>query len=268
MRDQDSIVAAAELIRKKFGRLDVLVNNAGIVGEFPAGTSFEERLKFNVPSQAPLSYVRSVYETNVFGVIAVTQAMLPLLREAPAGRIVNVGSSSGSLTLNANPDFAYRNVFGAAYSPSKAALSATTLAFAIELEKTNIKVNVVCPGFVATDLNDHRGYRTVEQGAKQAVKMALIGPDGPTGTFTDEEGTVPWYVRAESQSMQAAYQRIAGTPNVQSDYASCSLNTTPRQQIYNSAGARHEHHSQHDPHHGRRLWSRPRPRGSIIPCGH
>ena len=190
--DQASITAAAERIRSEFGRLDVLVNNAGIVGEFPAGTSFEERLKFNAPSLAPLSYIRSVYETNVFGVIAVTQAMLPLLCEAPAGRIVNVGSSSGSLTLNANPEFPYRQVFGAAYSPSKAALSATTLAFAIELEKTHIKVNVVCPGFVATDLNDYRGYRTVEQGAKQAVKMALIGPDGPTGTFTDEDGTVPW----------------------------------------------------------------------------
>ncbi len=190
--DQVSIAAAADRIRAEFGQLDVLVNNAGIVGEFPAGTPFEERMKSNVPSQAPLDYVRSVYETNVFGVMAVTQAMLPLLREAPAGRIVNVGSSSGSLTLNANPEFQYRNVFGAAYSPSKAALSAVTLAFAIELEKTNIKVNVVCPGFVATDLNDHRGYRTVEQGARQAVKMALLGPDGPTGTFTDEDGTVPW----------------------------------------------------------------------------
>ena len=170
----------------------VIILGAGIVGEFAEGTPFEERLKFNAPSQAPLSYIRSVYETNVFGVIAVTQAMLPLLREAPAGRIVNVGSSLGSLTLNANPESQFRNIFGSAYSPSKAALSATTLAFAIELEKTNIKVNVVCPGYVATDLNDHRGYRTVEQGAKQAVKMALIGPDGPTGTFTDEDGTVPW----------------------------------------------------------------------------
>src|SRR5580698_9048413 len=102
-------------------------------------------------SVVSLDEVRAVYETNVFGVIAVTQAMLPLLREAPAGRIVNVGSSSGSLTLNANPEFPFRHVFGSAYSPSKAALSATTLAFAIELEKTNIKVNVVCPGYVATE---------------------------------------------------------------------------------------------------------------------
>ena len=190
--DQASITAAAEHIRKEFGRLDVLVNNAGIAGEFPPGTPFEERLKFNAPSQAPLSYVRSVYETNVFGVMAVTQAMLPLLREAPAGRIVNVGSSLGSLPLNANPESPFRSMFGSAYSPSKAALNATTLAFAIELEKTAIKVNVVCPGYVATDLNNYSGHRTVEQGATQAVKMALLGPDGPTGTYTDEDGTIPW----------------------------------------------------------------------------
>jgi NAD(P)-dependent dehydrogenase (short-subunit alcohol dehydrogenase family) len=190
--DLASITAAAERIHKEFGRLDVLVNNAGTAGEFPDRTPLEERLKFNVPGQSPLSYVRSVYETNVFGVIAVTQAMLPLLREAPAGRIVNLGSSAASLALNSKPDFSLRNLFGVAYGPSKAALSATTLAFAIELEKTNIKVNIVCPGYVATDLNDYHGYRTVEQGAKQAVKMALVGPDGPTGTFTNEEGTVPW----------------------------------------------------------------------------
>jgi NAD(P)-dependent dehydrogenase (short-subunit alcohol dehydrogenase family) len=91
-------------IRTELGHLDVLVNSAGIVGEFPVGTPFEERLTFNAPSVSPLSYVRSVYETNVFGVIAVTQAMLPLLRESAAGRIVNVRSSSGSLTLNANPE--------------------------------------------------------------------------------------------------------------------------------------------------------------------
>lgn len=116
---------------------------------------------------------------------------MPLLRESAAGRVVNVGSSAGSLTLNANPQLAYRNIFGAAYSPSKTALSATTLTFAIELEKTNTKVNVVCPGYVATELNDSRGFPTVEQGAKQAVKMALIGPGGATGTFTDEDGTIP-----------------------------------------------------------------------------
>lgn len=190
--DQASIATAAERIRREFGRLDVLVNNAGIASTAAPGTPFEERLKANRPSTAPLDYVRAVYETNVFGVIAVTQAMLPLLREAPAGRIVNLGSSSGSLTLNANPSYEHRPVFGAAYSPSKAALHATTLAFAIELEATNIKVNAACPGFTATDLNGFRGTRTVEQGAREAVRLALIGPHGPTGTLSDEDGLVPW----------------------------------------------------------------------------
>ncbi|AEU35261.1 SDR family oxidoreductase [Granulicella mallensis] len=190
--DSASIVAAADLIRNEFGRLDVLVNNAGITSVVPPGTSFEERMKTNIPSSSPLDNVRGVFETNVFGVIAVTQAMLPLLREAPAGRIVNLGSSSGSLTLNSNPSYEYRHVFGAAYSPSKTALHAISLAFALELEKTNIKVNVACPGYTATDLNNFRGIRTVEQGAREAVRLALLGPDGPTGTFSDEDGPVSW----------------------------------------------------------------------------
>ena len=190
--DPSSIAVAAERIRTEFGRLDVLVNNAGIASTAAPGTPFEERLKANRPSTAPLDYVRAIYETNVFGVMAVTQAMLPLLREAPAGRIVNVGSSSGSLTLNADPNYAYRQVFGAAYSPSKTALHAVTLAFAIELETTAIKVNAACPGFTATDLNDFRGTRTVEQGAREAVRLALIGPDGPTGTLSNEGGLIPW----------------------------------------------------------------------------
>ncbi len=131
-------------------------------------------METNVPSASPLENIRAVFETNVFGVVAVTQAMLPLLHEAPAGRIVNMGSSSGSLTLNSNPGYQYRSVFGAAYSPSKTALHAISLAFAIELEKTNIKVNVACPGFTATDLNNFRGTRTVEQGAREAVRLALL----------------------------------------------------------------------------------------------
>lgn len=190
--DRASIEAAADRVRSEFGRLDVLVNNAGIASTAPPGTSFEERLKENVPSAASMDEVRAIFETNVFGLMAVTQAMLPLLREAPAGRIVNMGSSSGSLALNADPAFAYRHVFGAAYSPSKATVHAMTLAFAIELENTAIKVNTACPGFTATDLNDFRGTRTVEEGAREAVRLALLGPDGPTGTFSDDNGTVPW----------------------------------------------------------------------------
>jgi NAD(P)-dependent dehydrogenase (short-subunit alcohol dehydrogenase family) len=189
--NQGSIKAAAERIGSELGRLDVLVNNAGIAQAGKAGRSFEEVVKSNKPGTASLEEVRALFETNVFGVMAVTQAMLPLLREAPAGRIVNVSSSSGSLTLNADPSFPYRAVFGN-YSVSKAALNAVTLAFALELESTRIKVNAACPGFTATDLNDFRGTRTVEQGAREPVRLALLDENGPTGTFSDEAGRVPW----------------------------------------------------------------------------
>ena len=132
-----------------------------------------------------------MFETNVIGVIAVTQAMLPLLREAPAGRIVITASSGGSLMLNSNPTNPHRTMFGN-YSVSKAASHAVMLAFALSLESTNIKVNAACPGFTSTALNNFRGTRSLEQGAREPVRLALIGDDGPTGTFSDEDGIVPW----------------------------------------------------------------------------
>jgi len=124
-----------------------------------------------------------VFETNVFGVIAVTQAMLPLLREAPSARIVNVSSSSGSLTLNSDPANPHRAMFGT-YSWSKTALNAITVALASDLESAGIKVNAACPGFTSTNLNNFEGIRTVEQAAREPVRLALLGPDGPTGTFS------------------------------------------------------------------------------------
>ena len=190
--NQVSIAAAAERIRNEFGRLDVLVNNAGISHSGKPGRSLQEIAKSGRASVASLDEVRAVFETNVFGVIAVTQAMLPLLREAPAGRIVNVSSSSGSLTLNSDPTYPYRAVFGAVYSPSKTALNAITLAFANELETTRIKVNAACPGFTATDLNNFQGTRTVQEGAREPVRLALLDVDGPTGSFSDENGRLPW----------------------------------------------------------------------------
>jgi NAD(P)-dependent dehydrogenase (short-subunit alcohol dehydrogenase family) len=127
----------------------------------------------------------------VFGVIAVTQAMLPLLREAPAARIVNVSSSSGSLRMNSDPANPHRAMFGN-YSWSKTALNAITVAFASDLESAGIKVNAACPGFTATDLNNFEGTRTVQQAAREPVRLALLDASGPTGTFSNEDGPVPW----------------------------------------------------------------------------
>lgn len=190
--DQASITAAAERIRNEFGRLDVLVNNAGISHAGKPGTPLEEIGKSSRASVASLDEVRAVFETNVFGVIAVTQAMLPLLREAPAGRIVNVSSGAGSLTSNASPTNSHRAMFGVVYSASKTALNAITLAFAIELESTNVKINAACPGFTATDLNNFEGAQTVEQAAREPVRLALLGANGPTGTFSSASGPIPW----------------------------------------------------------------------------
>ena len=189
--DQVSIDAAAERIRKEFGRLDILVNNAGISRVPKPSGSFQEAVASNLLTVAPLADIRAVFETNVFGVIAVTQAMLPLLRESPAGRIVLTASSGASLTLNSDPANSHRKMFGN-YSVSKTAAHAVTLAFALALESTNIKVNSACPGFTSTALNDFRGTRSLEEGAREPVRLALLGPDGPTGTFSDENGPVPW----------------------------------------------------------------------------
>ncbi len=192
--DRASIGAAASRIREELGRLDVLVNNAAIsnTSKLP-GQSIAEYAKRTRPSNVSLDEVRAVWETNVFGVLAVYQAMLPLLREAPAARIVNVSSGVGSLTRNADPTFAYRSTFGPVYPASKTALNAMTLAMAIELESTGIKVNAVSPGFTRTNLNGYEGTETVEEGAAEAVRVALLGPDGPTGTFSHAKlGRLPW----------------------------------------------------------------------------
>ena len=189
--NQGSIAAAAERIRGELGRLDVLVNNAAISHAGKRSISFEEITRSGRPSTASLADVRAVFETNVFGVIAVTQAMLPLLREAPAGRIVNVSSEVGSLTLQSDASSPYRFA-SVSYAPSKTALNAITVAFAIELASTRIKVSSVCPGFTATDLNQFRGTRTVEQAARAPVRLALLDANGPTGTFANEDGPLPW----------------------------------------------------------------------------
>ena len=175
-----SIEAAARRISEDFGRLDVLVNNAGIALDGgPAGS-------------LDLEALRRTYETNVFGVFAVTQAMLPLLRKSAAGRVVNMSSGLGSLTQNSDPHWEHSGVKPLAYNSSKAALNMMTVIFAAELKDTPIKVNAADPGYTATDLNQHRGTRTVQQGATAAVRLATLPTDGPTGGYFDEDGVVPW----------------------------------------------------------------------------
>lgn len=191
--DRASIAAAAERIRKELGRLDVLVQNAAISNTRKGNLSLQEYAQISLASNVSLDEVRAVWETNVFGVLAVHQAMLPLLRESSDARIVNVSSGVGSLTTNADPACWYRGFYGPVYPASKAALNAITLAMMIELESTGIKVNLVSPGFTKTNLNGYEGTESVEEGSREVVRVALLGPDGPTGTFTLwENTTIPW----------------------------------------------------------------------------
>jgi NAD(P)-dependent dehydrogenase (short-subunit alcohol dehydrogenase family) len=192
--DQASITAAAERISGEFGRLDVLIQNAAISNTRKQSfQSIEEYARTTRPSNVSLDEMRAVWDTNVFGVLAVYQAMLPLLRKTPGARIVNVSSGVGSLTTNLDPAFGYRSIFGPVYPASKTALNALTVAMAIELEPEGIPVNAVSPGFTKTNLNGYAGTETVEEGAREAVRVALLGPDGPTGKFTRwENAAIPW----------------------------------------------------------------------------
>jgi len=179
--DEATIRTAAETIEREHGHLDVLVNNAGIsvAGDGP-------------PSGADLEVVRSTFETNFFATLAVTQAMLPLVRKSSAGRIVNVSSGLGSITFNADPGSPYYDVKPVGYNASKAALNMMTVGLAYELRGTGIKVNSADPGYTATDLNGNSGPQTVEEGAESTVRLALLPDDGPTGAYFDRHGPLPW----------------------------------------------------------------------------
>ncbi len=190
--DQSSIAIAAARIEKEFGRLDILVNNAGISKVGKLEGSVEDMIKKGRISTASLDDIRTIYETNVFGVIAVTQAMLPLLRKSKSARIVIVSSGVGSLTRTMGPQGEHlRQIFGV-YSASKTALNAVMLGLALDLEKEGIKVNAACPGFTKTALNNFTGTRTVEQGAREAVRLALLDDNGPTGAYSNDDGLLPW----------------------------------------------------------------------------
>jgi NAD(P)-dependent dehydrogenase (short-subunit alcohol dehydrogenase family) len=190
--DKTSIGRTADEIARSYGKLDVLVNNAGISKVGKIEGKMEDAIKKSRLSLVPLDDVRAIYDVNVFGVIAVTQAMIPLLRKSSSARIVNVSSGVGSLARTQGPGGEHlREIFGA-YSISKAALNAVTVGFAIELEKDGIKVNGACPGFTSTALNNFQGTKTVEEGAREPVRLALLGADGPTGTYSNDEGPLPW----------------------------------------------------------------------------
>jgi len=191
--DQASITASAERIEKEFGRLDLLINNAAISNARKDKVSLEESFKLTLASIVSIDELKTVWETNVFGVLAVYQAMLPLLRKSSDARIVNVSSGVGSLSTNADPAFPYHKMYSAVYPASKAALNAITLAMMVELEDTPIKINLVSPAFTSTNLNGFAGTESVEDGSREVVRVALLGPDGPTGTFTRWENTIiPW----------------------------------------------------------------------------
>jgi len=191
--DRVSIAEAAKRIHTEFGRLDLLVQNAAVSNTRKGSLSVQEYAQISHASSASLDEVRTVWETNVFGVLAVYQAMLPLLRESSDARIVNVSSAVGSLTANADPAYPFHPMFGPVYPAAKAALNAITLAMMVELESNGIKVNLVSPGFTRTNLNGYEGTQSLDEGSREVVRVALLGPDGPTGTFTRWENvTIPW----------------------------------------------------------------------------
>ncbi|MCW4455385.1 SDR family oxidoreductase [Flavobacterium sp. MXW15] len=180
--DAASIAAAVATVEQRHGRLDILVNNAGIL---------LDDLQL-APSQQSAQVWRDTFDTNLFAVVEVTRAFLPLLRRSPAGRIVNVSSCLGSLTLHADPSSSIYDFKLPAYNVSKSALNAWTLHLAYELRDSAIKANMIHPGYVKTDMNAGEGEIDVTEGARSSVAMALLDQDGPSGSFTYLGEVLPW----------------------------------------------------------------------------
>ncbi|WP_181775597.1 SDR family oxidoreductase [Amycolatopsis pittospori] len=174
----ESVAMAADFVKREAGRLDVLVNNAGVGGPT------------SPPAETTAGSLRDVFEVNVFGPIRVTNAFLPLLRAAENPRIVMVTSGMGSFTVSNDPRWSGLVPPQLGYPASKAALNMITVQYARALD--GIRVNAVDPGYTATDLTGHAGFQTVTEGSDAIVRLAGIGPDGPTGGFFDREGTAPW----------------------------------------------------------------------------
>jgi NAD(P)-dependent dehydrogenase (short-subunit alcohol dehydrogenase family) len=175
-----NVKAAAEMLARQTDHLDVLVNNAGLPG-------FR-----STPLEESMEDIKAIYEVNVFGPIRVTQAFQGLLRSAPSARVVNMSSGLGSLSRMSDPVNEYGMFNHLGYNSSKTALNGVTVVLANALRPFGIKVNSADPGYVATDLNDNSGPRTVAEGAAPAVRLATLEDDGPTGKFFDESGPGPW----------------------------------------------------------------------------
>lgn len=178
----EQVKVAEAWIRERYGRLDILVNNAAVKLEFHPSP----------PSECPIEMVRETFETNVVGAIRMIQRMLPLLRLSAGARIVNVSSGLGSLALATTPGTKYIERPLLSYNTAKSALNSITVQFANELRATPIKINAVDPGFTNTDMTKREGSRSAAHAATAVVRLATIGPDGPTGGFFDETGPVPW----------------------------------------------------------------------------
>lgn len=178
---RETIEAAKKVIESKYGRLDILINNAGILGTIPQPAS-----------TTPIDEIRRIFNTNFFGTIQTTQEFLPLLQKSKAGRIVNVTSDLSSLTLHNDPNWKFYPFKSAGYCVSKTALNSYTVMLAYGLKDTNIKVNAVNPGHTATDFNNYRADKTPDQTATVIVKYAIIDNDGPNGKFLDSDGELPW----------------------------------------------------------------------------
>lgn len=181
LNDEATISAAAERIGSTHGRLDILVNNAGIAQESDGP-----------PSSASIAVVRQIVETNFIGTLAVTQAMVPLLRRSKSGTIVNLSTPLGSLTINGDPTSPFYNYRLIGYGASKAALNLLTLQLSAELRESGISVNSVVPGFVKTDLTGQQGNMTPAEGARLPVEYALLEDNTVSGRFVGPGAELPW----------------------------------------------------------------------------
>jgi NAD(P)-dependent dehydrogenase (short-subunit alcohol dehydrogenase family) len=185
--DAASHEAAYDYFNVRHGRLDILVNNAGVAGGTFPGTGPEHRA-----ADVPMAVLRKVFETNFFAVVALTEKLLPLIRKSPAGRIVNLSSILGSLTLQADPKSPIYHAKSFAYDASKTALNAFTVHLAYDLRDTKIKVNSAHPGWVKTDMGGPEAPMELSEGAKTSAALATLPEDGPTGGYFHLGQALPW----------------------------------------------------------------------------